>query len=107
MGRLCHKTGRPVLWHSLPMLHSSVQIMHQRRYVIDITPVENPAMFHGPASLVIATDHPGQVAMEILPEPLEIGCAEVEIVCKIVGIKYAANAGVDTHSGIGHELHHA
>src|SRR5258707_2384250 len=94
-------------WLNLPMLHGSIQIMHQRHDVVDITPIVNAAMFDGPTSLVRAADNPGQISMEILPEPLEIGCTEIEIICKIVGIKDAANAGVDTHSGIGHELHNA
>ena len=68
--------------------------MHERHHVIDIMPIVNPAMSDRPAAFVIATDDFGQIAMEILPEPLKVSRTEVEITLEIVGIELRPDPGM-------------
>ena len=80
---------------------------HQVEYAVDVTPVEDAPVDYCPASFVVSADDLVEVAVEVVPKPAQVGCAEVDVVPEMVGVAAYAGACVDGHGGVGHELHDA
>src|SRR6266568_3870863 len=78
---------------------------HQVQHTMHIAPVKDAPVDHRPTTLVISTDHLHQVTTEIVPEPVQVGCTEVDVIHEPIRVTAYASTPVDAHSGVGHKLH--